>query len=167
MADITAALGAAFNAAEVEPRADVSELLPAGLYTLEIESAEVKATKAGTGTILKLQHSVIDPEQFARRKVFKTINLANPNPQAEQIGRAELSGLCRAVGIVTLADSDELIGRIVRARVGIRKGTGDYADQNEIKAYESAQAAPAATPAAPKAQVSAKAAPPWAKAKAA
>ncbi len=169
MADIAQALGAAFNSAEVEPRADVGELLPAGLYTVEITGAEVKPTKAGNGMLLKLEHTVIDPQDYAKRKLWKSINLRNPNAQAEQIGQAELSALCRAVGIGVLQDSDELMNKIVRARVGIRKGNAQYPDdQNEIKAYESASTAtpPAVGKSAPAAPAG-KSTPPWQRAKAA
>jgi hypothetical protein len=162
MADLKQVLGASFDSSAVEPAADIGELLPAGQYTVEITDAEVKPTKAGTGSVLKLEHTIIDPEQFARRKVWKYLNLTNPNPQAEQIGRAELSALCRAAGIAVLADSDELLGKVVRARVTVRKGSGDYGDQNEVKGYESASVK-AEAPASKPAPAAAKAAPPWAK----
>lgn len=159
MAKLSEVLGTAFNSAEVEPRTDVGSLLPAGQYTVEITDAEIKPTKAGTGSLLKIEHTVIDPADHAKRKVWKQINVANPNAEAERIGRSELSQLCRAVGIAVLDDSDQLIGKVVRVRVGIRKGNAAYPDDsNEIKSYESALAAPVpGTP--PRTQP--RATPPW------
>ena len=150
-----------FNADEVEPRDDFTgELLPAGTYTVEILATEQKPTKSGTGTVLKIEHAVIDPEKHAKRRLWKYINVTNANAQAESIGRSELSALCRAVGIAHLNDDEELIGKVVKAKVAIRKGNAKYPDdQNEIKSYESALVAP--TPRQPPAQVNAKAAPPW------
>ena len=162
MAKLSEILGTSFDSTTVEPREDFTgELLPAGTYTVEILDAEVKATKAGTGQILKIDHQVIDPAQYAKRRVWKSINVANANVQAEQIGRSELSGLCRAAGIAVLDETDQLIGKVVKVKVAIRKGKDGYADQNEVKAYESAQIAPVPTPGAP-ARTQPRATPPWA-----
>lgn len=163
MADIQDIFGEPFDSKKVEPNEGFNgELLPAGLYTLEITSAEVKDNKKGTGKLLKLEHTVIDPEQFARRKVWKQMNLRNENAQAETIGRAELSGLCRAAGIDILKDTDEFMGKVIKARVTIRKGDGQYGDQNEIKGYESALATAKAAD-APKPAGNGKTTPPWQK----
>ena len=152
-------LGAAFDATAVEPQQSF-DLLPAGVYTVEITETEVAPTKAGTGTLLKVVHKVIDPAAHENRLIWNRINLRNQSAEAERIGQAQLSQLCRAVGLTHLEDDEQLVGRIVRVKVVVRPARGEYAEQNEVKGYESAQASapPAAAAAKP-----AKAAPPWAK----
>lgn len=162
MANLKDVFGQPFNSAEVEPQ-QAFDTLPAGNYTLEVVNAEVRDTKAGDGKYLWLEHEVIDPAaEFAKRKVWGNVTLRNANAQAEQIGAAQLSGLCRAAGIATLDDTDQLIGKIVRAKLAIKPARDGYEAQNVVKAYESANAtAPKA--AAPAARTAAKPAAPWAK----
>lgn len=162
MANIQQVIGEAFDSSAVEPQ-QAFETLPPGNYTVEISETEVADTKSGEGKILKIVHVVSEPAQFAGRKLFKRINIAHTNPQAEQIGRAELSALCRASGVTVLTDSDELIGRTVKVKVVVRPATDKYAEQNEIKAYETANGAPApmAKPAAVKSATAKAAPPPW------
>lgn len=160
MASIKEVYGQAFDSASVEPQ-QAFEPLPAGTYTLEVAEADVVDTKKGDGKILKLKQTVIDPAEYANRVVFSNITLRNPNAQAEEIGARQLSGLCRAVGIGKLEDTDELIGKIVRAKLKVQPPKDGYEASNVVAAYESAGVAspkPAARPAPAKA-----AAAPWAK----
>ena len=162
MANIQQILGEAFDSSTVEPQ-QAFDTLPPGVYTVEIAETEVADTKSGEGKILKIVHTVTEPAQFAGRKLFKRINIAHTNIQAEQIGRAELSALCRAAGIAVLTDSDELIGRRVKAKVVVRPATDKYAEQNEVKAYESAGGSAPPVNAKPVAAAPAKSGPPWTK----
>jgi hypothetical protein len=159
MANIKELLGQAFDSAAVEPQT-AFEPLPAGMYTLEVAEADVADTKKGDGKLLKLKQTVIDPVEYANRVVFSNITLRNPNAQAEEIGARQLSGLCRAAGIGTLQDSDELVGKIVRAKLKVQPAKDGYEASNVVAAYESANATapkPATKPAP------AKTAAPWAK----
>lgn len=151
-----------FDAAAVEPQENrASEPLPRGTYTVEITDAEVKETKARTGTGLKLEYTVVEPAEFARRKVFQFINLRHTSEQAEQIGQSQLSALCRAVGIQNLTDTDQLFQKMLKVGVKIRAASGDYPASNDISAYEALSGAPqvSAMPAARSAAAPAKAAP--------
>lgn len=164
MADISQVLGQVFDANAVEPNEPRGGVLPAGEYTFEISSAEVKPTKSGKGTMLSLMLSVIDPSEHAKRKVFENLCIVHPNAQTQEIALAQLSSLCRALGIVRLQDSDELIGRIVRARIKVRPPANGYDEANAVVAYEAAHGAvpPAAKSAAP-APAAKTSAPPWQK----
>lgn len=154
-----------FDSRSVEPQAPRDDTpLPAGTYTAEITGSEVKALKSGNGQGLNLEFTVIDPEQHARRKVWQTLNIQHSNSQAEQIGQAQLSALCRALGIDVLEDSDNLFQRIVRIKTTIRPPQGDYKARAEVQGYEPAGAGSAPVKAAaPAAQPAAKAPAPWAK----
>lgn len=143
--------------------------MPAGAYTVEITNAEVKDLSSGNGTGLKLEMTVIDPEQYAKRKVWANLNIRHSNAQAEQIGQAQLSSLCRAVGVTQLKDSDQLFQKILRVRLKIKPAQGQYPAGNEVTAYESmgapqpqaGAARPAANAPTPAAAPAKKA--PWAK----
>ena len=160
-----AKLPTSFDSRAVAPQAPRdNEPLPAGTYTVEITGADVKPLKSGNGTGLSLEFTVIDPEQFARRKVWQNLNIQHSNAQAEQIGQAQLSALCHAVGIEVLEDSDELFQRIVRITTKVRPASGDYGPRAEVSGYSPAGAGPVPTPArAPAASPTpaAKSTPPW------
>lgn len=160
-----AKLPTAFDANAVEPSAPRENTpLPAGLYTVEITNADVKPLKSGNGTGLSLEFTVIDPAPHAKRKVWQQLNIKHTNSQAEQIGQAELSALCRVVGIPVLEDSDQLFQKILRIRTKVREAQGDYAARAEVAGYEAAGAgvpaanAPATAPTAAGAAVA-----PWKK----
>lgn len=128
-----------FNAAEVEP-AKGFELIPAGRYVAIISDSEMKTTQSGTGEYLKLEFEIIDGEHKGR-KLFANLNLNNPNAQAVQIARAELSAICRAVNVLQPKDSVELHNLPLTIKVGLEKRKDTNELQNRIKGYESKDAA--------------------------
>lgn len=156
-----------FNAQSVAPQASFQPL-PAGIYTTAIIDSDVKQTqKGGTQAIFTLQ--VVDGP-FAGRKVFARLNVRNASAEAERIGQAQLSALCHAAGVLQLQDTSQLHGKVVRARITVRKDeTGQYGDSNDVKGFEAAggtqmPAASAPGMAAPAAPAAA-AVPPWQKAR--
>jgi hypothetical protein len=169
MASLSNVFQGGFDANAVEPDAgrDFAPL-PAGAYEVEITGSEVKDTKNGSGCYLSLELTVIGPTG-AGRKVWQNVTLKNANAQAESIGQAQLSALCRAVGIATLTDSDQLFQKILRVRLKVTPPKGDFPAKNEVSAFEAmgapqpgpSAARPAANAAAPAAGGAKKA--PWAK----
>lgn len=163
-----AKLPTAFDSRTVEPQASF-EPVPAGLYTVEITGADVKPVNNGTG--LNLEFTVIDPEQYAKRKVWALLCIQHSNPQTEQIAQSQLSAICRAVNLPVLDDSDALFGKILRIRTKIRpaqsgKDGKHYDARSEVQAYEAAGGPlPAANaPTAAQAPAASSAAvPPWKK----
>jgi hypothetical protein len=147
--------------ADAMPVSDKSyEPLPAGWYTASITAAELKNTKAGTGQYIAIRYDIIGPSHQGRI-VFGNLNIRNPNPKAEEIGRQQLGEVMRAIGIAKVADTDELIGGQLSIKVDIRSSE-QYGDQNEVKGFK---AIAGSTPPAPvaKAAATGKAAPPWQK----
>ena len=128
-----------FNAANVEPAIDFDPI-PAGKYLAVITASEMKPTKTGNGTFLELTFQVLEG-QYKNRMLWSRLNLDNPNAQAVQIAQAELSAICRAVGVITPKDSIELhnLPLLVTVKVKKREDTGDLV--NEIKAYAKREAA--------------------------
>ena len=143
-----------FNANQVEPTTEF-EPIPAGKYLAVITDSEVKPTKSGSGSYLQLAFQVIEGE-FKGRFVWARLNLDNANATAVQIARAELSAICRAVGVMTPNDSVELhnLPLVITVKCKKRDDTGDVS--NEIKGYAKREAAAAAQP-----QQAPTSTPPW------
>ncbi len=172
MASLQAIFQGGFDAEAVEPDAGRSnEPVPPGVYEAEVTNAEVKDAKSGNGSFLALEVTILGPTH-ARRKVWQNITLTNANAQAEQIGQAQLSALCRAVGIRNLTDRDQLFQKLRRVRVGVEPAKNGYEAKSRIDAYEAlGQPTPAGSAARPAANAPAPAAapagakpsPPWAR----
>jgi hypothetical protein len=145
-----------FDANQVEPSTDFDPI-PAGKYLAIITESEMKPNKAGTGHFLQLTFQIMEGP-FKNRLLWARLNLDNPNATAVQIARAELSAICRAVGVLAPSDSVELhnLPLVVHVKCKKRDDTGEIA--NEIKGYakKEAPAAPAAS-----AQPQANTTPPW------
>ena len=123
--------------------------VPAGDYTVQITGSELKDTKDGSGQYVKAEFTVLGPA-YQGRKIFQNYNIFNKNADAEQIGRAQLKSLTTAVGLDTLRDTDELIGRRAFVHVAVVPDkNGKYGDQNRLSRYRHADAAAVNPMAAP------------------
>ncbi len=100
--------GLNFDANQVAPTTDF-EPIPAGKYLAVITGSEIKPTKSGNGSYLELCFQVLDGP-YKNRLLWSRLNLDNPNRQAVEISRAQLSAICRATGVMTPRDSVELHG---------------------------------------------------------
>lgn len=161
MTSLANILGKSFNAAEVEPQAPRGAVLPAGLHPVEITNAEVKELKSGKGTGLTLEYTVIDGPH-AKRKVWQLLCIKHDNEQTEQIAQAQLSALCRVVGINgVLDDTDMLFQKMLQIRTKVRPAQGNYDEQAEVAGYEPMGTGTAPTTARAPAPAAGKAAAPW------
>ena len=144
-----ARLGNTFNAQDHDTEQRDYEELPNGTYLLEIEASDVAPTKAGNGTILKTTMVVIAPEQLKGRKLFGSYNLENANAEAQRIGQSQFAALCRAIGVDTVEDSEELHFRSFTAKIGLGKPSkdGQYPARAKIKKYEFPDLGPVPEPA--------------------
>jgi hypothetical protein len=134
-----------FDANQVEPSSNF-EPIPAGKYLAAIIESAMKATKAGTGTYLALTFQILEG-LYKGRLLWARLNLDNPKAQAVEIARAELSAICRAVGVLAPNDSVELhnLPLVIHVRCKKRQDTDEIV--NEISGYSkkeppSASAAP-------------------------
>ena len=134
-----------FDANQVEPAVGF-EPVPADKYLAVITESEMKDTKAGTGRYLELTFQIIEGE-YKNRLLWARLNLDNPNLTAVQIARAELSAVCRAVGVMAPNDSVELHNLPLVIHVGCQKRKDTDEITNVIKGYskkETASAVPVA-----------------------
>jgi len=125
-----------FNANEVDPAVGFDPI-PAGSYNAIITESEMKQTKTGAGRYLQLTFQVIDGD-CKGRLVWARLNLENPSEMAVKIARAELSAICRAVGVMAPKDSLELHNTPLTIRVACKKRDDTGEITNEIKGFESA-----------------------------
>jgi hypothetical protein len=122
-----------FDPTLVDPASDFDPL-PAGKYLAVITDSEMKETKAGTGEYLNIAFEIIEGEHKGRH-IWARLNLHNPNATAVKIARAELSAICRAVGVMAPRDSVELhnLPLIITVKCKKRRDTDEVV--NEIKGY--------------------------------
>ena len=125
--------GQGFDTASVEPQADF-ETLPPGKYPVQVESAEVKETKAGTGHYIEVVLVILDGPA-KNRKLWDRINIDNPSQDCVAIGQRCLAALSIAIGVQgQMGNSDQLLSGQCMAHVKVKNG------QNEIRTYSSFEA---------------------------
>jgi hypothetical protein len=144
-----------FDATTVEPNTPF-EPVPAGKYTAIITESEEKPTKAMTGSYLQMTVEIVDGAHKGK-KVFERLNLKNPNATAVDIANRTLSAICRATGVMTPSNSNDLHNKPFTVTIAVKPADGQYSASNEIKGYEPAGQA---TPSAP-ADAGASGKPPW------
>lgn len=152
-----AQLGQTFSANEAPAESDYS-LIPAGWYSARITQAELKDTNAKTGKYINVRYDLTDGAH-AGRVVFGMVTVRNPNAKAEEIGRQQIGKMCRALGLETVSDTDQLVGGELLIKVTVRRSE-EYGDKNDVKDWK-AQAPAASLPSAPPAPPSAGL--PWSK----
>jgi len=122
-----------FDASQVEPSTPFDPI-PAGKYLAAIIDSKMKPTKSGNGEYLELTFQVLEGEHKGRQ-LWARLNLNNPNPQTVKIARAELSAICRAVGVMRPQDSCELhnLPLIITVRCKKRQDTDEIV--NEVRGF--------------------------------
>jgi len=151
-----------FNAAEVQPTS--FDALPPGSYEAVVSNSESRPMKSGNGMGFNFEFEIISGN-FKGRKVFAWITFEHrTSPQAQQIGREQLSALCRAVGVTQLNDTVQLHNLPLMITLGIDKNDPT---RNVVKAYKpkdgAAAPAPASAAATPAGGTAAAGAAPWAR----
>ncbi|MEX0725878.1 MAG: DUF669 domain-containing protein [Planctomycetaceae bacterium] len=122
-----------FDANQVEPTAG-RDPLPAGNYLAAIVGSEFKPTKAGNGQYLELKFQILDGPH-KDRLLWARLNLDNPNPDAVKMAKAELSAICRALGVLQPKDSLDLHDLPLLITVKCKKRDDNGEIGNEISGY--------------------------------
>ena len=146
-----------FDTAAIVPSApqNTNEVLPPGLYTVEVTNVTDKANANGSGCEIEL--TVVDGAH-ERRKIWTTLYINHSNETTQRIAREQIVALGQAAGIKELTNTDELFGKVVRVRTKIREARNGYPERADIAGY---MAASGAAPAAAAAVKPAAAAKPW------
>lgn len=149
------------DVSNIEPQAKF-ELVPPGTYKIRLIDAVEKPTKAGTGNYINLTFEVLEPAQYAGAKIFDRLNLDNPSDKARAFAQRRLAALVRACGLVTAADTEQLLMKPLMVDVIVEKSPG-YDDKNTIKNYLYDKSVQPAAPAATEKPAAAANAPVWAR----
>ncbi len=152
-------LGEAFNVDDLPQGSGSYDPLPEGWYDATITKADLLPTKDGSGQRINVRYDITGPSHQGR-VTFGGLNIRNKSPRAEEIGRQQLGDICRAIGLTSIQDTDQMIGYQVKIKVRLKEG------QNEVVGWKtpggpSAPVAPVAQ--APAAPPPTGAAPPWAR----
>ena len=129
-----AVLPQAFVAAALPENKSDFAPLPAGWYESNIDRAEIRKTKSGTGTMIAIAYRISGPTHN-NRIIFSNINIANPNTTAQEIGLSQLRSVMIIGGLDTLSETDELIGIAIRIKLKLTKSE-QYGDGNDVSAFE-------------------------------
>lgn len=113
---------------------DSFDPIPIDTYVLAVIDSEMKDNSAGTGSYLNLKIAVQEGD-FEGRIIWELLNLDNPSEVAVDIANKKLATLCRAVGVETFDDTDELHDIPFISKVGIKPGDAQYGPKNIIKSY--------------------------------
>lgn len=136
-------LGGPFNAMENEGDGQRDfRALPRGDYSVTVVDSDLKPTREGTGQYLEVELEVLSGEHQGR-KVWDRMNLVNKNPKAVEIGKETLAALCKAVGKLSINDSQELHGIPIVAHLIVEPAKGQYAETNRVRGYYPSKGNPA------------------------
>jgi len=133
-----------FDASKVDPSVPF-EAVPSDKYTAEITKSELKPTKAGDGSYLEIEYTILEGE-YRGRKVWDRLCLNHQTQKTVEIARANLSAICHAVGIMKPRDSSELhhIPLTITVKAKRDDNTGNIF--NEVKGYSKRESLIPATP---------------------
>lgn len=126
------------NIDETPPAQDTSTPVPGGDYEVWPVEAEMKTTKAGTGQFIRVAFEVLEGE-YKRRKLWQNFTWINPSEKAQEIGRGQFSGMCKAMGMAGIvADTSEILKKRVIATVTVVESDWNGKDENKITHYSPA-----------------------------
>jgi len=120
-----------FDASQVNPSVPF-DVLPSDKYLVEITNSEMKSTKAGDGSYLELEFTVVDGD-FRGRKVWDRLCLNHRTQKTVEIARANLSAICHATGVMQPRESSELHRIPFIITVKVRKDKDSDELYNEVK----------------------------------
>jgi|TARA_R110001632_G_C11356748_1_gene418944 hypothetical protein len=120
--------------------------LPVGDYYVEIENAEVRQTNNKKGVGCNVTFSILGSckdGSHSGRKIWNWFNLQHENEIAQKIGNAEFAGLCKALGLSVIENSEELMGGSCIAKIILDRKDSE---RNAIKAFVPADKAASPAP---------------------
>jgi hypothetical protein len=114
------------------------ELMKKGWVPLMIEASEVKHNKDYDTTKnkrLELTLQIVDGE-YRGRKMWVSLNLwHNTSEKALRFARQDWAAICRAIGILSPSQSEELHNQVFGAKLGHKKNDQSGDLENNITAY--------------------------------
>ena len=109
------------------------EAIPAGDYRVIMTESEKKKTKDGKSELLACKFQILDGP-MKNRTFFDRFNLWNASEKAKLIAEQQFKKVCEAVSVMKPADSLQLHGKPMMAKLAITEYNGK--DSNEVKGYK-------------------------------
>lgn len=103
--------------------------IPPGAYSLLIDAAEVKKTKAGDD-MLKMTLRVDDGE-FAGRLIWECLVYGHSSEKVQNIARSKMAAIQRALG-KECQGPDDFVGGVFTGKVGISPAKDNYGPSNRL-----------------------------------
>jgi hypothetical protein len=102
----------------IETKKSEYSTIPDGTYTFQCTESELKKTKAGTGSYIKITLSCLN-QKYLGKKVWFMFNIENPSVTAQNIGRSQLKEFLNCAGLDDsgVKDAKDLIGAFVNASI--------------------------------------------------
>lgn len=134
-----ARLGTTFKAEDHNTEQSDYELLPTGIYQLEVSASEIREDDDKNKT-LSLVYDVIEPESFKSRKIFAYIDLENRDAKKQEDGQRDFAKLCRSLGLSAVEDSEELhfiafTAKVQNSPAGVSKAGRPYKAKNRVQRF--------------------------------
>lgn len=123
------------------PENNTANVLPKGDYPVCLTQATVKMNSDGKTKVLHCKFQVLPPHEFANKIIFENIPFATTNQdpgkqQWVQIGAAKLSSFGRAVNVLTINNSSELLNKPCIAAVKVNPPKDIYDASNSITKFK-------------------------------
>lgn len=134
-----AALGKRFDATTHDTEPQEFELLPDGIYRLEVIASEVKEEENGNKQV-PITIGVIEPENYKNRQIRLWIDYEHNDAEKQARGQRDLASLCRAVGVFEPENTEELhliafTAKVKKGAAGVSKAGNPYKARNSISRY--------------------------------
>lgn len=110
------------------------EAIPAGWYSVVIESMVERDNADNSGTHLAVTYTVTDGK-YAGRKVFGNLNVGNESEKARKFAFDSIATICDAVNLESFEDTDELLDRGFLLDVGVQNDA-TYGKKNTVRGYQ-------------------------------
>lgn len=110
-------------------------VVPPGEYEVYCDTCNLFNTKSGDGSYLQCRFRIHSGPQ-AGRLITERFTVTNPNEDAVRIGHEQLSRLCKAIDVVAVKDTEDLVFKTCKIKVDTEKRKDNGNDQNRIKKFE-------------------------------
>ena len=101
--------------------------LPVGRHNFEIVSSEIKTASSGSGSFISFGVKIIDGDHAGLIGAYR-LNLYHSNPVVVEIAQKQLAQLCGIAGILSIEDTDQLVGTKFLGEVGPQKSNPSFTE---------------------------------------
>ena len=109
------------------------QVLPAGLYPVEIVAEKEVPLRSGNGSGLTFEYEVLEGANKGAR-VRELLNIGHSSPGARGVAEARLKAICESVGLASIFDTQDLHRKPFAVVLSVTKDNQGR-DRNEVVEY--------------------------------